>query len=426
MNFLSTIKLTIQGLLARKGRSFLTMLGIIIGVAGVIIIISLGAGAQSLVLGQVNKLGSNILSVQPGNSDPKGPPAQVFGVIVTTLTESDASVMRSATQVPHAVAVNALVRGNISVTWQNRTIDTGMVGTDSGYEIVVNFSMREGSYMSQSDADSGANVVVLGSTVADSLFKGTGVNPVGQVIKVRTTSASSEGGSLGVPLRVLGVINSRGTVFFQDQDDQIFIPLSIAQGKLLGIKHLQAINIKVDDALNVDQTISDVNRVLKQRHNIIRDEDADYTIRNQATAIGLLTTITEALSLFLTSMAAVSLVVGGIGILNIMLVTVAERTREIGLRKAVGARNKDIMKQFLLESGTLTSIGGIIGIIVGVIVSYLMSLLMNSLGYDWAFVVSPLSVILAISVSLLTGVIFGLYPSYKASRLDPIEALRYE
>lgn len=422
---LITVKQTIKNLLSRKGRTFLTMLGIVIGVAGVIIIISLGAGAQSLVLGQVNKFGSNILSVQPGNSNPKGPPAQVFGVIVTTLINDDATAFRSVSQVPHAVAVNAIVRGSVSVTWQNKTVDTGMVGVDSGYENVVNFTMRDGSYMRAGDADGGSNVVVLGSTVADSLFKGTGISPIGQVIKVRTTSAT-EGGSLGVPLRVVGVINPRGSAFFQDQDDQIFAPLGIAQGQLLGIKHLQAINIKVDDAKNIDQTISDLNRVLKQRHNIIRDQDADYTIRNQATAISLLTTITDALSLFLTSMAAISLIVGGIGILNIMLVTVAERTREIGLRKAVGATNKNIMKQFLLESGILTFLGGIMGIILGAIISYLMALLMRYLGYDWDYVISLWSVLLAVGVSILTGVVFGLYPSYKASKLDPIEALRYE
>lgn len=423
---ISTIKLTIRSLLSRKGRTILTMLGIIIGVAGVIIIISLGAGAQSLVLGQVNKLGSNLLSIQPGNSDPKGPPAQVFGVIVTTLVNEDAVALRSISKVPHALAVNALVRGGASVTWQNKTVDTSFVGTDSGYEGVVNFSMQQGSFMQDSDIEGGANVAVLGSTVADSLFKGTGVDPVGQVIKIKTTKASNENMPLGVPLRVVGVISPRGSAFFQDQDDQIFIPLSIAQGQLLGIKHLQAINLKVDSADNVEQTINDVRTVLKQRHRIIDDEDVDFTIRNQAIAIGLLTTITDALSLFLTSMAAISLVVGGIGILNIMLVTVAERTREIGLRKAIGATNKNIMRQFLFESGILTFVGGLIGIVLGVILSYLMALLMRYLDFDWDFVISLWSVLLAVGVSILTGVIFGLYPSYKASKLDPIEALRYE
>jgi putative ABC transport system permease protein len=423
MGFTSTIKATVKNLLARKGRTFLTMLGIIIGVAGVIIIISLGAGAQSLVLGQVNKLGSNLLSIQPGKSDTNGPPAQVYGVIITTLIEDDAMALRS--QVPHASAVNSLVRGVGTVTWQNKTIDTNFVGTDSGYQSVVDFTMRDGAFMNQSETDGGANVVVLGSTVADSLFKGTGVDPIGQVIKVKTSTASNSG-SLGIPLRIVGVVNPRGSAFFQDQDDQIFVPLAIGQSQLLGIRHLQVINMKVDKADNIDQTIVDVTRVLKQRHHILTDDNIDFTVRNQATAIGLLTTITNALSLFLTSMAAVSLLVGGIGILNIMLVTVAERTREIGLRKAVGATNKNIMKQFLIESGILTALGGLMGIIVGVIISYLMSVLMNYLGYDWAFVISLWSVVLAISVSVLTGVVFGLYPSYKASKLDPIDALRYE
>lgn len=425
MNFISTIKMTVRNLLARKGRSFLTMLGIVIGVAGVIIIISLGAGAQSLVLGQVNKLGSNLLSIQPGKSDTNGPPAQAFGVIITTLIEADALALRNQSQVPHAFAVNAITQGVVSVTWQNKTIDTNFRATDSGYTKVVDITMREGDFMSDSQIEGGTNVVVLGSTVADLLFKNTGVDPVGQVIKVRSATGVASG-NLGVPLRVTGVINPRGTAFFQDQDDMIFIPLSIGQGQLLGVSHLQAINVKVDDSQNIDRTIEDVTRVLKQRHNILSDDNIDFTVRNQATAVGILTTITDALSLFLTSMAAIALIVGGIGILNIMLVTVAERTREIGLRKAVGARNGDIMRQFLLEAGTLTSIGGLIGIIFGVVVSYLLATLMQYLGFDWDFVISAWSVFLAIGVSILTGVIFGLYPSFKASRLDPIEALRYE
>jgi putative ABC transport system permease protein len=423
MGLISTLKMTVRNLLARKGRSFLTMLGIVIGVAGVIIIISLGAGAQSLVLGQVNKLGSNLLSVQPGKSDPKGPPAQVYGVIVTTLVEEDAVALRSPSQVPHATAVNALVRGTVTVSWQNKTIDTTLVGTDSGYPNVLSITMQKGQFMSSSDVDGSANVVVLGSSVSDELFGGTGIDPVGQVIKVRTSSQKSAG---GVPLRVVGVVTPRGSAFFQDQDDQVYVPLKIAQGQLLGIHHLQAINIKVDAAENVDQTVTNVTDVLKQRHHILTDSDIDFTVRNVASAVDILTTITSALSLFLTSMAAIALFVGGIGILNIMMVTVAERTREIGLRKAVGATNGMILRQFLLEAGTLTSIGGIIGIVVGVVMSFLMAMLMQYLGFDWAFVISITSVILAVGVSVLTGVVFGIYPSFKAAKLDPIEALRYE
>ena len=415
--------MTIRNLLARKGRSFLTMLGIVIGVAGVIIIISLGAGAQSLVLGQVNKLGSNLLSVQPGKSDPKGPPAQVYGVVITTLVNADAVALRSQSQVPYAEAVNALVRGTGTVTWQNKSIDTNFVGTDSGYDGVVNFTMERGQFMNTGDIDGASNVVVLGSTVSEELFGGTGVDPVGQVIKVKSSSQINVG---GVPLRIVGVITPRGSAFFQDQDDQIFIPLSIAQGQLLGIHHLQVINIKVDLASHIDQTIAHVTNVLKQRHHILTDDDIDFTVRNQASAVDILTTITSALSLFLTSMAAIALLVGGIGILNIMLVTVAERTREIGLRKAVGATNGMVMKQFLLEAGTLTFIGGLIGIVVGIIVSYLMATLMQYMGFDWDFIISITSVVLGLGVSILTGVVFGLYPSFKASRLNPIDALRYE
>jgi putative ABC transport system permease protein len=316
-----------------------------------------------------------------------------------------------------------MVRGSSSVTWQNKTVDTNFIGTDEGYQDVVNFSMEQGQFMSQAELQGSSNVVVLGKTVSDELFSGTGVNPIGQVIKVKSASQTTAG---GVPLRVVGVIAKRGSAFFQDQDDQIYLPLAIGQLQLLGIHNLQAINIKVDSAENIDQTITDVTSTLKQRHHILSDDEIDFTVRNQATAVNILTTITSALSLFLTSMAAIALVVGGIGILNIMLATVAERTREIGLRKAVGATNKVIMRQFLLEAGTLTLIGGIIGIIVGIVVSYLLSLLMNNLGYDWAFVISLWSVLVAVGVSILTGVVFGLYPSFKAAKLDPIEALRYE
>jgi putative ABC transport system permease protein len=423
MNFLATIKLVFRTLRARKGRSFLTILGIIIGVSGVITIIALGAGAQSLILGQVTKLGSNILSVQPGKSNEKGPPAQVFGIVITTLINQDAQALRDSSQVPHASAINAMVTGSASVTWGNKTIDTNFVGTDYAYPDVVDFGMTKGQFLDQQQEQGNANVVVLGSTVSSELFDGTGVDPIGQVIKVRNASQNESG---GVPLRVIGIVEPRGSAFFQDQDDRVFLPLEIAQQQLLGIHYLASINIKVDNAESVDQTIADVITVLKQQHRIQKDDDIDFTVRNVADAVSLLGTITDALRLFLTSMAAIALLVGGIGILNIMLATVAERTREIGLRKAVGATNGAIMRQFLLEAGTLTFFGGIFGIIFGIIISYLISLLMRYLGYDWAFVVSIESVALAIGVSILTGVIFGLYPALKASRLNPIEALRYE
>jgi ABC-type antimicrobial peptide transport system permease subunit len=423
MESIGTIKLVFRTLLARKGRSFLTILGIVIGVAGVIIIIALGAGAQSLILGQVTKLGSNLLSVQPGKSNEKGPPAQIFGIVITTLVNKDTDALRSRTQVPYATAVNAMVRGTVSLTWQDKTIDTNFVGTDNDYTKVFDFTVKEGQFFDKQQGDGEANVVVLGYSVYTQLFADTGINPIGQVIKIRNSSQSQTG---GVPLRVIGIIEKRGSAIFQDLDDQIFIPLSIGQKQILGINYLASINIRVDSTENINQTITDITRVLNQTHKIKNGSEADFTVRNIADAVALLSTITDALRLFLTAMAAVALMVGGVGILNIMLATVAERTREIGLRKAVGASNSAIMYQFLLEAGFLTFMGGVLGIIIGTIISYLISLLMHYLGYEWTFLVSVTSVLLAVGVSILTGVIFGLYPALKASKLNPIDALRYE
>lgn len=421
MNSLSTIKLVIKNLLARKGRTFLTILGITIGVAGVIIIISLGAGAQSLILGQVTKLGSNLLYIQPGKTAESGAP--IPGLVITSLVNSDATALRDSVRVPYATAVNASVSGTATITWGNKTVDATFTGTDENYSKVANFTMQSGQFFSAAESSGGANVVVLGSETSRQLFSDSGVDPIGQIIKIKSSVADKAG---GVPLRVIGVISPRGSSFFQNQDELVFMPLVIGQQQILGIHHLQSIYIKVDDAANVSSTIASINTTLKQQHRILDETNVDFTIRNQADAVKVLSTITNALSLFLISMAAISLVVGGIGILNIMMVTVAERTREIGLRKAVGATRKAVRNQFLLEAILLTSLGGLVGIIIGILVSYLISLVMKNLGYDWAFIVSLMSIILSVGVSVLTGVVFGLFPAIKAAKLDPIEALRYE
>lgn len=421
MNSFSIIKLVAKNLRARIGRTILTILGITIGVAGVIIIISLGAGAQSLILGQVTKLGSNLLYVIPGKTADSGAP--IPGLVITSLVNSDAVALRDTGRVPYAVAVNAAVQGAATITWTNKTVDATFMGTDEVYPKVTNFTMQAGQFFNAAENDGGANVIVLGSEISKQLFADSGTNPIGQIVKIKSSVQDKVG---GVPLRVIGVINSRGSSFFQNQDEIVFMPLVIGQQQILGIHYLNSMYIKVDDASNISSTISSINSVLKQQHRILDEVNIDFTIQNQADAVKILSTITDALSLFLAAMAAISLVVGGIGILNIMMVTVAERTREIGLRKAVGATKKAIRNQFLLEAIILTSLGGLVGIIIGVLISYLISLLMKQLGYDWAFIISWISVTLSVGVSILTGVVFGLFPAIKAAKLDPIEALRYE
>jgi putative ABC transport system permease protein len=384
----------------------------VIGVAGVITIISLGAGAQSLVVSQVSSLGSNLIGILPGKSDETGPPAAVFGVQVTTLTLDDAESLINNPRLPAIVAVAPYVRGWGTITYTNKQVDTFYSGTLASKISVENTPIELGRFFSAQE-EKGANVVVLGYDVKEQLFGNT--NPIGEVIKLGS-----------IPLEVVGVAKKQGTVAFQNQDDQVFIPLPIAQKQLLGINYLQFIRAKIDSSENVASTVKEVDKILRERHRIKNEADVDFSVRDLASALNLIKTITDALRLFLAAMAGISLVVGGIGIMNIMLVTVTERTREIGLRKAVGATSGNIRNQFLLESAVVTLLGGIIGIIIGALLSYLIALGARYAGYTWDYVISLGSIALAVGVSVGVGVLFGLYPAVKASHLDPIEALRYE
>ena len=417
-NLIANIKISIKDLLARSGRSFLTILGIVIGVAGVIIIISLGAGAQTLVLGQITKLGTNLIGILPGKSNENGPPAAVFGVQIKTLIPEDVEVIRR--NVPEITEMAPFVRGNVTVIYGKENVDTSFTATEGSYPRIQTVEMIKGVFFSDEEAKAGTNVIVLGYDVAEQLFPNGG--EIGALVKIKSSNA--EGGA--IPFRVIGVQKKLGNIFFENQDDQVFIPFTIGQKQILGIDYIQFIRAKVNHADNIKLAMAEIKQVLRNQHGLKNTVDDDFSVRDLADAIKILTNITDVLRIFLALMAGISLIVGGIGIMNIMLVTVSERTREIGLRKAVGATNHQIRNKFLFEAVVLTSVGGIIGIIIGVFISYLISVGAHLAGYDWKFIISPIAIILAVGVSVLTGIIFGLYPAIRASKLDPINALRCE
>ncbi|MDD3711209.1 MAG: ABC transporter permease [Patescibacteria group bacterium] len=415
LNFKQSFRTSIKALKANKTRSFLTMLGIIIGVASVIVIMSVGAGAQSLILGQIESIGSNTISVTPGKSDDSGPPTSVLGIVVTSLSLDDLnSIERSKNDIGIS-ALTAYVNGVGTVSFQNNSYDTNLEGVTEAYLDTEGGELSSGRFFTEEENDSLAKVVVLGSTVKEELF-GDSI-AVGQRVKINRQI-----------FNIIGVLEERGQVAFSNYDDKVLLPLKTMQKNIAGIDYLNMITIKPEESADVDLVINEVEIILRTNHGILDQsgDSDDFSVRSLTELLDLIKTITDALKYFLALMAGLSLVVGGIGIMNIMLISVNERTREIGVRKAIGASNRNIISQFLLESVFLTLIGGIIGIILGVIISWLISLIMVSLNYDWAFVVGPISVLLAVSISALVGLVFGIYPAKRASKLEPVEALSYE
>ncbi len=384
------------------------MLGIIIGVASVISIMAIGASAQDLLLAQVKALGSNLIGVLPGGSEEGQPPAALFGIEITTLTYDDALALG---KLPHVVAISPYVTGQGTMRYLNQFKSFSYSGIGADYPNVEDTSIERGRFIKEDEVDGLARVVVLGSKVKEDLFGND--DPLGKKIKINQ-----------ITFLVVGVMKERGSAALQNQDQQVFVPVKTAQKILLGIDYLNFIRAKVDAGENMDSVVTQFKETLRFRHHIKDPKKDDFTVRNTAQALDILGTITQALKMFLAAVAGISLVVGGVGIMNIMFVTVTERTKEIGLRKAVGAKRKDILIQFLIESATITLIGGIIGIIAGISISLAVSIGVDYFGYDWKFIVTPSAIAVAVLMAISVGLAFGLWPANRASKMEPVEALR--
>jgi putative ABC transport system permease protein len=406
MLFVDLLEEIYTSLTSNKSRSGLTMLGIVIGIASVITMVAIGQGSTASIQSNIESLGSNLLVVSPGAQ-------KSFGSMVrsssstTTLTMADAEAIASS--VEHINHVASLVSSRKQVVYKGNNTNTSIYGINSEYQAVKSLTVSTGSFFSDTQVENSAKVAVLGPTVSETLF-GTDVDPTGMKIKIA-----------GIIFTVIGVTESKGTSGMNNADDVIYIPITVAEHYLTGNESLSSINIEVSESKYMDQAEEDIQTLLLARHDISDVDSADFTIMNQADIMETMSSISGTLTLLLGAIAGISLLVGGIGIMNMMLTTVTERTREIGLRKSLGARSRDISMQFLLESMALTFIGGIVGIILGLIASYLVS----KFGGTTTVVTLP-SVLLSFFVSAGIGIVFGYYPAQRASKLNPIEALRYE
>ncbi len=407
MELRELITQSFSSLTLNKVRTGLATLGIIIGIGSVIALISLGQSSQKAVQNQIQSLGSNLLTVIPGSQNSGAVRGAIGGA--NTLTYEDALAIKNSSQITTVKNVSPEFSRRAQVTSGRNNTNTQILGATPAYAEVRKLSIATGVFISDRDVESISKVAVLGPQVVTDLFS-ENVNPVGQYIRINSQS-----------FRIIGTTVSKGGTGFQNQDDIIFIPLTTAQKQLFGSDYISSISVEAVSDKVMTQAQDEIGYLLLARHKLNNPAQADFSIFSQNDILGAASQITGTFTALLSGIAGISLLVGGIGIMNIMLVTVTERTREIGLRKALGAKKKTVILQFLVESIILTFTGGVIGIAFGILSSYLISYLIKL-----PFTVAPHSIILAIGVSGVIGIVFGWYPARKAANLQPIEALRYE
>jgi putative ABC transport system permease protein len=402
MIFWMTLKVALKSLLANKLRSILAMLGIIIGVGAVISMLAIGAGAQKSVMDRIGAMGTNLLVVRPGQRGTGG----VMSGTQQNLTIEDAQTL--LTEVPGVHAIAPVVGGNAQVKYLNKNSRTSIVGTTVTYLPIRSFDVEKGRPFTDIDVDRLGRVALLGPVTASDLF---GVDdPIDQTIKINRMN-----------FRVVGILKSKGDQGYYNPDDQVLIPLSTAMKQVFGLEYLREIDIQAEEGTNLTKLQEDVSAFFRKRHKIQPGVADDVNIRNQADILDAAAGVSRTFTVLLGGIAGISLLVGGIGIMNIMLVTVTERTREIGVRKAIGAKDRDILRQFLIEAILMSGLGGLIGVGVGIGGAQVLAKFSQ-----FVTLVQGQSILLSLSFAAAVGIFFGYYPALRAARLDPIEALRYE
>lgn len=405
MNIANLLKIALKALNNNKLRCFLTMLGIIIGVASVITMLAIGQGSKNSIKAQISEMGSNMIMIHPGNMQRGG--VRQSADDMQTLEVADYEALK---ELPGVAAVSPSVNSGGQLVNGNNNYPSSIYGVTPEYLDIRKFKVKDGAMFTDHDIKSAAKVCILGKTVVDNLFP-NGDDPVGRVIRFGK-----------IPLTVIGVLESKGTNSMgQDQDDVVIAPYTTVMKRILAIDYIQGIFASAADENQTDETIEAITEVLRTRHKIKDDADNDFEIRSQQELSEMMNSTSDMMTVLLACIAGISLLVGGIGIMNIMYVSVTERTREIGLRMSIGARGIDILSQFLIEAVIISVSGGIIGILLGVIASWLVNVIAH-----WPVYIQLYSVILSFAVCTVTGVFFGWYPAKKAASLDPIEAIRYE